>query len=160
MLIKGGTVMFTGSEVMANISLLNNYGDDDYAYKYYLHNMGYKNTMEMHDLMSFKRNTDKSKTSEYNNINRDLTKSITELDQFQKTLSGYIKDLERKVRDIDRTNPNNAEDFNETIKNIGDFKKKELDVILGKMNAKKVKYDLLQKTAKFNLFNKKYQGLY
>jgi hypothetical protein len=28
------------------------------------------------------------------------------------------------------------------------------------MNAKKVKYDLLQKTAKFNLFNKKYQGLY
>lgn len=140
--------MFTGSEIMANISLMNRYGDDDYAYNYYLHNLGYKDTMAMHDLLTVKRNTDKSKSTEYNNINRDLTKSISELDQWQKSIGGYIKDLERKLRDIDRNNPNNSEDYNETMKNISEMKKKELDAIMGKMNGKKIKYDLLQKQFK------------
>lgn len=141
--------MFTASDMKSHIALMSNFGNDEYAYNYYLVNRNSRD-LEMHDYQKIKKNYDKSKSTEYNNINRDLTKTITELNEWQKSLSGYLTDLERKLRDIDRNNPNNIEDYNDTVRSVAEMKKKQLEAILGKGSLQKTKYDLLQKQFKID----------
>lgn len=140
--------MFTPNSISAWTSIQSRIENTN-EYNWYVHNIGYTGVLDMYGLNKARTSaTDKTKSREYNLINREYVGVIREIEDFKRSLQNSIRDLQRKIRDIDRLNPNNFEDYNSTMITYGDFKKKELDAIVQKATFIKNKHDSLMKITK------------
>ena len=140
--------MFTPSNISAWTAIQSRIENSN-EYNWYVHNIGYSGVLDMYGLNKIKTAaTDKSKSREYNLINKEYVGVIREIEDFKRSLQNSIKDLQRKIRDIDRLNPNNYEDWNSTMTTYGEFKTKELNAIVQKATFIKNKHDTLMKITK------------
>lgn len=140
--------MFTPSNISAWTAIQSRIENTN-EYNWYVHNIGYSGVLDMYGLNKIKTAaTDKSKSREYNLINKEYVGVIREIEDFKRSLQNSIKDLQRKIRDIDRLNPNNYEDWNSTMTTYGEFKTKELNAIVQKATFIKNKHDTLMKITK------------
>lgn len=118
-------------------------------YNWWLHNVGTEGLYNMYDLNKVKHVTlDKTKSKEYNLINKEYVGVIKEIEDFKKSIQNTLKDIARKLRDIDRLNPNNFEDYNSVMITYGQFKGQELSAIKEKASFIKNKHDTLMKILK------------
>lgn len=141
--------MFTGDQLNSWIAIQDKVDNEEH-YNWYIHNIGTSGLMSMYDIKySNKSNTsDKSKSKEYNLINKEYSGVIREVAEYQRTLSNPIKDIQRKLRDIDRINPNNFEDYSLMMDQLSKFKNQELSAIVQKATLIKNKHDSLMKISK------------
>lgn len=141
--------MFTGDQLNSWVAIQDRVDNEEH-YNWYIHNIGTTGLMSMYDIKySNKPNSiDKNKSKEYNLINKEYSGVIREIAEYQRTLMDPIKDIRRKLRDIDRINPNNFEDYSLMMDQFSKFKNQELSAIVQKATLIKNKHDSLMKITK------------
>ena len=141
--------MFTYN-MMRGWSAVKEQVENEHAFNFYRNSMGMQDLAKLYGVKSGNNNAPaiQGKSKEYNLINREYSQCIAEVELYKQSLDNPISDMQRKIRDIDRVNPNNFEDYYQAMGTFTTLKKEQLNAIVQKASMIKNKHDLLLKITK------------
>ncbi len=124
--------------------------ENEHVFNYFKNSMGMHDLAQLYGVKTGNNNTPniQGKSKEYNLINREYSQCIAEVELYKQSLDLPLADMQRKIREIDRVNPNNYEDYYQAMSSFTTLKKEVLNAIKEKASMIKSKHELLLKTVK------------
>ncbi len=124
--------------------------ENEHVFNYFKNSMGIHDLATMYGVKTANNNAPaiQGKSRDYNLVNREYSQCIAEVELYKQSLDMPLSDMQRKIRDIDRVNPNNYEDFYQAMGAFTTLKKEQLNAITQKASMIKNKHELLLKITK------------